>query len=368
MQTTKKLSAGGSSRRDFLGGCAAAVAATALPAPLLASETSPAAALLTRAIPSTGERLPIVGLGTNAYSVTDPAEIAKRQAVVARLIAMGAKVIDTARAYGDSELVVGRILQELKLRDRVFLATKTPIQGDLADPAQIVAETFRRLGTDTVDLLQIHNLLDWQVHVPTLHALRDAGRVRYLGITHYRADAHAELERVLGAEKFDWVQVNYSLAEPEERARLREAVLLSIDFDSQNAAYRFIVAGQVYVDGPNGRFSTAVQAGDEDGTIIAGRPGYVVGISVDAYDRTNLGCASDSPFAQTITARVYSAANVLLGTLSFDMNPWGWRQVGVDVGVTDGTMVISSTQRAVCFGVVVDNVSNDGTYQIAVPD
>ncbi len=142
----------------------------------------------------------------------------------------------------------------------------------------------------------------------------------------------------------------------------------SIDFDSQNAAYRFIVAGQVYVDGPNGRFSTAVQAGDEDGTIIAGRPGYVVGISVDAYDRTNLGCASDSPFAQTITARVYSAANVLLGTLSFDMNPWGWRQVGVDVGVTDGTMVISSTQRAVCFGVVVDNVSNDGTYQIAVPD
>ena len=83
---------------------------------------------------------------------------------------------------------------------------------------------------------------------------------------------------------------------------------------------------------------------------------------------TNLGCASDSPFAQTITARVYSAANVLLGTLSFDMNPWGWRQVGVDVGVTDGTMVISSTQRAVCFGVVVDNVSNDGTYQIAVPD
>ena len=94
----------------------------------------------------------------------------------------------------------------------------------------------------------------------------------------------------------------------------------------------------------------------------------MVGISVDAYDRTNLGCASDSPFAQTITARVYSAANVLLGTLSFDMNPWGWRQVGVDVGVTDGTMVISSTQRAVCFGVVVDNVSNDGTYQIAVPD
>jgi hypothetical protein len=142
----------------------------------------------------------------------------------------------------------------------------------------------------------------------------------------------------------------------------------AIDFDSGNVAYRFIVSGQVYVDGPNGRFSTAVQAGDEDGTIIVGRPGYVIGISSNSFDRTNLGCASDSPSLQTITARVYSPANDLLGTFSFDMNPWGWRQVSVDVPVTDGTMVIASTQRAVCFGVVVDNVSNDGTYQLAVPD
>ena len=142
----------------------------------------------------------------------------------------------------------------------------------------------------------------------------------------------------------------------------------AIDFDSGNTDYRFIVNAQVYVDGPYGRFSTAVQSADEAGTIIAGRPGYVVGLSVNSFDRTNLGCASDSGSAQTITAQVYSAANDLLGTLSFTMNPFGWNQVPVDIGVTNGTMVVSSTQRAVCYGVVVDNTSNDGTFQLAVPD
>jgi hypothetical protein len=135
MRTTDQKVTGLPTRRDFLRGCAAALAATAMPASALANETRAAGALLTRPIPSTGEHLPVIGLGTNAYSVTDPAEIAKRQAVVARLLDLGATVIDTARAYGDSELVIGRILQELKARDRTFLATKTPIQGELADPA-----------------------------------------------------------------------------------------------------------------------------------------------------------------------------------------------------------------------------------------
>ncbi len=142
----------------------------------------------------------------------------------------------------------------------------------------------------------------------------------------------------------------------------------AIDFDSGNAGYRFIVSAQVYVDGPNGRFSTAVQSADEAGTILSGRPGYVIGISVNAFDRTNLGCASDSPSYQRITAEVYSASNLFLGSFSFDLNAWGWTQVGVDIPVTDGIIVITSTQRAVCYGVVVDNVSNDGTFQLAVPD
>jgi hypothetical protein len=142
----------------------------------------------------------------------------------------------------------------------------------------------------------------------------------------------------------------------------------AIDFDSSNTSNRFIVAAQVYVDGPNGRFSTSVQSADEAGTIIAGRPGYVVGVSADSFDRTNLGCASDSGFPQTITAQVYGPSNEPLGSLSFDMNPYGWNQVPVHIGVTNGIMVINSTQRAVCYGVVVDNTSNDGTFQLAVPD
>jgi aryl-alcohol dehydrogenase-like predicted oxidoreductase len=225
MQTKFQTFAGRSSRRDFLRGCAAAVAATALPAPLLASEKSAATALLTRAIPSTGERPPIVGLGTNAYSVTDPAEIAKRQAVVARLIEMGARVIDTARAYGDSELVVGRILGDLKLRDSVFLATKTPIQGELADPAQIVAETFRRLGTDTLDLLQIHNMHGTAELMPTLRKLKEERRVRYLGATTSRDEQYPELLAALRTHPLDFIQVDYSIANRNAAAEVLPAAV-----------------------------------------------------------------------------------------------------------------------------------------------
>ncbi|MEO6327157.1 MAG: hypothetical protein ABIT01_10605 [Thermoanaerobaculia bacterium] len=143
----------------------------------------------------------------------------------------------------------------------------------------------------------------------------------------------------------------------------------AIDFDSGNTSNRFIVSAQVYVDGPNGRFSTAVQSADEAGTIINGRPGYVVGVSANSFDRTNVGCASDSGNSQTITVQVYSASNQSLGSLPpITLGPYSWTQVGMNIGVTDGILIISSTQRAVCYGVVVDNVSNDGTFQLAVPD
>lgn len=210
-------------RRGFLCGCAAAVAAAALPAPLFAAAPAPATPLLTRPIPSSGERLPIVGLGTNAYSVTDPAEIAKRQAVIARMVELGARVIDTARAYGDSELVVGRILQELKARDRVFLATKTPIQGELSSPAEVVAETFRRLGTDTVDLLQIHNMHGTAELMPTLRNLKEERRIRYIGATTSRDEQYAELLVALRTHPLDFIQVDYSIDNRNAAAELLPA-------------------------------------------------------------------------------------------------------------------------------------------------
>ncbi len=224
-------------RRDFLRGCAAAAAVTALPGSVLAAEAPAANTLLTRPIPATGEPLPVIGLGTNAYGVTDAAEVAKRQAVIARLLDLGATVIDTARAYGDSELVVGRILKELKARERVFLATKTPMQGELADPAKAVAEAFERLQTDRLDLLQIHNMHGVAELMPTMRKLKEDRRVRYLGATTSRDDQYPALLAAMREHPLDFVQVDFSIGNRNAAAEIlplagerRIAVLINMPF------------------------------------------------------------------------------------------------------------------------------------------
>ncbi len=199
-------------RRNFLRVCAATAAVAAAPRSLLAADPIALAPMATRAIPATGERLPVIGLGTNAYSVTDAAEVAKRRAVVARLLDLGASVIDTARAYGDSELVVGRILADLGARDRVFLATKTPIDGTLDDPAAILEKTFRRLGTATIDLLQLHNMHGVEALLPAMRRLKEERRVRYLGATTSRDEQYPALLAAMRTHPLDFVQVDYSIA------------------------------------------------------------------------------------------------------------------------------------------------------------
>jgi len=178
-------------------------------------------AMLKRKIPSSGEEIPVIGMGSsNTFDVgTATAELDPLRAVLEALVAGGATVIDTSPMYGRSEAVLGELIAKLDLRPRLWLATKVWTRGREAGEAQI-AESMRRLRTDRLELLQIHNLLDWREHVPTLRALQQAGKVRYTGITHYRADAHAELERVLADERFDFLQVNYSLAERGAETRL----------------------------------------------------------------------------------------------------------------------------------------------------
>lgn len=222
-------------RRDFLRDCLAAAAATVLPGTTLASPG--AGALLKRPILATGELLPVIGLGTNAYGVTDAAEFAKRQAVISRLLELGATVIDTAHAYGDSELVVGRILKDLKARDRAFLATKTPMQGDLADPAKVVAGTFERLQTDRVDLLQIHNMHGVAELMPTLRKLKEDRRARYLGATTSRDEQYPALLAAMREYPLDFVQVDFSIANRNAAAEVlplaaerRIAVLVNMPF------------------------------------------------------------------------------------------------------------------------------------------
>jgi diketogulonate reductase-like aldo/keto reductase len=178
-------------------------------------------AMLKRKIPSSGEEIPVIGMGSsNTFDVgTAAAELDPLRAVLEALVAGGATVIDTSPMYGSSEAVLGELIAKLDLRPRLWLATKVWTRGRDAGEAQI-AESMRRLRTDRLELLQVHNLLDWREHVPTLRALQQAGKVRYSGITHYRADAHAELERVLTGERFDFLQVNYSLAERGAESRL----------------------------------------------------------------------------------------------------------------------------------------------------
>jgi diketogulonate reductase-like aldo/keto reductase len=196
----------------------AATAAVIAPSRLIAAE---APLMTVRRVPGSGEEIPVIGMGSsNTFDVgADPADREALRRVLQGLVQGGGRVIDTSPMYGSAESVLGDLIDELGIGSKLWLATKVWTRGREAGVRQI-DESFARLRTRRLDLLQIHNLLDWREHVPTLRALQAAGKVRYSGITHYRADAHADLESVLGAEKFDWLQVNYSLAEPEAAARL----------------------------------------------------------------------------------------------------------------------------------------------------
>jgi aryl-alcohol dehydrogenase-like predicted oxidoreductase len=178
----------------------------------------------TRKVPRTGEPLPVIGLGTwQTFDVgPDEAERAPRLEVLRRFLAAGGRVIDSSPMYGRSEEVVGDLVARLPDAPRPFLATKVWTRGKAEGEAEI-RESMRRMRADPLDLLQIHNLLDWATHLPTLRALQAAGKVRYLGITHYAPSALGDLERVLRAERLDFVQLPYSLATRAAEARLLPA-------------------------------------------------------------------------------------------------------------------------------------------------
>src|SRR5437870_2245236 len=191
-------------------------AAAAGPSPGAAGE-----AVLARAIPSSGERVPAVGLGTwRTFDVrTSAAERAPLTEVLGRFVALGGRVLDSSPMYGAAESVAGDLAAELGVVDRLFVATKVWTSGREAGIAQM-EHSLARLRRRRLDLMQIHNLLDWRTHLRTLRDWQQAGRVRYVGVTHYTASAYDELERVLRAEPLDFVQVNYSLGEREAERRI----------------------------------------------------------------------------------------------------------------------------------------------------
>ena len=175
----------------------------------------------TRPIPGSREPLPVIGCGTymGFDRVPGTPEFALLPDVLKALFDAGGSVVDSSPMYGKAEAAVGQVLDEADTREEAFIATKVWTTGRDAGLRQL-EESLRLLRCDTIDLVQIHNLLDWQVHLATLHAWREEDRVRYLGISHYTASAYAEVEAVLRSEPLDFLQINYSVQEQEAAQRL----------------------------------------------------------------------------------------------------------------------------------------------------
>jgi len=174
----------------------------------------------TRPIPRTGEPLPVIGCGTYVGFDVEPAGAPRTAlpAVLDALFAAGGSVVDSSPMYGRAEATLGALLAA-RAAPAAFVATKVWTRGREAGIAQM-ERSFERLQTTRIDLLQVHNLVDCRVHLKTLREWRGGGRIRYLGITHYTAAAHGELEALLRAEALDFVQLNLSVADRAAEERL----------------------------------------------------------------------------------------------------------------------------------------------------
>jgi diketogulonate reductase-like aldo/keto reductase len=193
-------------------------------AALAVPPSAAAAEPVRRAIPATGEKLPALGLGT--WRVLDVPgsgpEFDAAEGTVRSFLDSGGRLLDSSPMYGSAEERIGDILARIRPAAPPFLATKIWTRGRAAGQAQL-ADSRRLMRTRMIDLVQVHNLLDLDAHLATLRAAKEEGSVRYIGVTHYTAGAHAELERVIRRERPDFLQINYSLAEPEAGERLLPA-------------------------------------------------------------------------------------------------------------------------------------------------
>ena len=198
----------------------------AAPAMAVIPPAHAAQAPLKRPIPKSGELLHAVGLGTwQTFDVGADADgRAAAREVLARFVKAGGQMVDSSPMYGSSESVVGELAAGLGVETSLFLATKVWTSGREAGVRQMET-SFRLMQTQRMDLMQVHNLLDLSVHAKTLREWKSAGRIRYIGITHYHDGAHAELEKIVRTREWDFVQFNYSMAEREAETRLLPACL-----------------------------------------------------------------------------------------------------------------------------------------------
>src|SRR5262245_31413390 len=200
------------SRREVISAGSAAAAAFAVSRSLPAWAQAPRAlAPITKPIPSTGERLPVMGPGTNAYSANSAEQMAPLREVLEHMPKVGGTLIDTARVYGRSEAVIGELVESLGNRKQVFIATKTPMFGDFSNPDAVLDVSFKALRTPTIDLIQIHNMAGLKEMMPAFERAKAAKRVRYIGMSTSEDSQYDGMMTAMRAYPLDFIQVDYSL-------------------------------------------------------------------------------------------------------------------------------------------------------------
>jgi aryl-alcohol dehydrogenase-like predicted oxidoreductase len=240
------------SRRELIGRTLGLAGAVAL-APLAAAADARSGTPITRVIPATGERIPVVGIGSNAYDVTSAADLAPLREVLREMPLIGGRLIDSARGYGRSEAVIGQLLGELGNRDRYFIATKavSAPQADAKIDRALIDESFNSLRVKVIDLMQVHSLVRIDDVLPLYREYKQDKRIRYIGATTAAPRQHAQFLEVMRKAPLDFVQVDYSIANraaAEELLPLAQergmAVINNMPFGGRNGSLFPRLAGK----------------------------------------------------------------------------------------------------------------------------
>jgi len=169
--------------------------------------------MLTRNIPSSGEKLPVIGLGSWKQFDVESSELELKplREVLTLLADNGGKIIDSSPMYGKSEKIIGDLTNELGIAEKFFYATKVWTSGK-QNGIQQMEESMKKMRRNQIDLIQIHNIVDWRTHIQTLHKWKEENKIRYTGVTHYTESSHNQLEEIIKSEVVDFIQFNFSIA------------------------------------------------------------------------------------------------------------------------------------------------------------
>ena len=203
------------SRRDFI-----ALSSLSF-LPTLSNASILNESMLKRVIPTSGEEMPVIGLGTSRVFDIERSknELNVREKILDIFYENGGRLIDTSPMYGMSEEIIGITAKKYIEKNRFFLATKVWTEG-IENGMRQIEESFQKMRTDKISLIQVHNLLDWKTQIKTLRSLKDEGRIDYIGITHYKSNAFDEMIKIMKAEKVDFAQFNYSMGEREAEQKI----------------------------------------------------------------------------------------------------------------------------------------------------